>query len=83
MKQYEVIDIDFLNEENVEEREVHVTLNNGSVVHICACCESFEQYNGTIDELKSTVDIAMEVNDWLHGEDIDKELVLLKIIKSL
>lgn len=83
MKQYEVIDVEFLNEENVGEREVHVTLNNGSVVHICACHESFEQYNGTIDELKSTIDIAMEVNGWLHGEDIDKELVLLRIIKSL
>ena len=71
---YEVVDIEFVNEENVEEREVHVALDNGSVVHICACQESFEQYNGTLDELKTTLDIAESSVEWLHGGERPNEL---------
>jgi intracellular sulfur oxidation DsrE/DsrF family protein len=71
---YEVVDIEFVNEENVEEREVHVTLDNGSVVHICACQESFEQYNGTLDELKTTLDIAESSVEWLHGGERPNEV---------
>lgn len=71
---YEVVDIEFVNEENVEEREVHVALDNGSVVHICACQESFEQYNGTLDELKTTIDIAESSVEWLHGGERPNEL---------
>lgn len=71
---YKVVDIEFVNEENVEEREVHVALDNGSVVHICACQESFEQYNGTLDELKTTIDIAESSVEWLHGGERPNEL---------
>ena len=71
---YEVVDIEFVNEENVEEREVHVVLDNGAVIRICACEESFEQYNGTLDELKATIDIAESSVEWLHGGERPYEL---------
>jgi len=68
-RSYEIINVELCNANNVEEREVKVTLENGSEITIVACEESFEQYGGTIDELYSTIDIAMEVVDWLHGGD--------------
>lgn len=67
--EYYISEIEFINEDNVEEREVHVTLNNGTIVHICACHEAWEQYNGTTPELATTVDVAECVNGWLHGDD--------------
>lgn len=73
MKRYKVTNVEFVNEDNVDEREVHATLENGTEVHICACQESFEQYNATRDELLSTLYIAEKVNGWLHGEDLDTE----------
>lgn len=65
--EYYISSIDFINVDDVENREVIVTLNNGTEVHICACYESWEQYNGTTPELATTVDIADCVNEWLHG----------------
>lgn len=64
-----------------DEREVWVTLSNGGRVKICACCESWEQYNATTDEKGVSVGIADIVNGWLHGEsveswdEIEKEIV--------
>ena len=52
-------------------REVVVSLSNGGCVKICACCESWEQYNATVDELQVTVGIAAVVNEWLHGSNIE------------
>ena len=55
--------------ENV--REAWVTLSNGGCVKICACCESWEQYNATTDEKSVSVGIADIVNGWLHGESVE------------
>lgn len=67
--EYRITDIEFTKDENGE-REVHVTLNNGTIVKIYACYESWAQYNGTTPELSATVDVAERVNDWLHGGEI-------------
>lgn len=73
--EYYISSIDFINVDDVENREVIVTLNNGTEVHICACYEAWEQYNGTTPELATTVDVADCVNEWLHGEgDIPGEV---------
>jgi hypothetical protein len=69
MRDYKIIKVDFQNESDVENREVVVTLDNGTEVHIVRCYESWEQFGGTTDELYCTVDIADCVNDWLHGDD--------------
>lgn len=58
-----------LTTDKAGEREVHVTLNNNSVVKICTCYESWEQYNATRNELYATVGIANLYNEWLHGGD--------------
>ena len=49
-------------------REVLVTLNNGTEIHIGECYESWEQWGGTRSELATTVGIADAFNDWLHGD---------------
>lgn len=69
MKDYEIIGVEFHDNDNIENREVVVTLDNGTEVHIVRCYESWEQFGGTTDELSCTVDIADCVNDWLHGDD--------------
>lgn len=58
----------YVNQTN--RRQVKVTLSNGTVIRIIACYESFEQWGGTIDELKLTVDIAHHFNGWLHGKEL-------------
>lgn len=68
----EVTEIKLLNANDVENRQVEVTLSNGTVIKIEKCYESWQQYGGTIEELGMTVDIAERYNNWLHGiEDID------------
>lgn len=62
--------IDFLYKNQVKRRKVKVTLSNGTVIYIVACYESWEQYGGTIDELKITVPIAEKYNRWLHGDNL-------------
>lgn len=69
---YYVKDLRLTKDENGE-RECHVELNNGSIVKICACYEGWEQYNGTYEELCTTVDIAYYVNEWLHTGKINEE----------
>lgn len=69
MKDYKIINVEFHDNDNVENREVVVTLDNGTEVHIVRCYESWEQFGGTTDELYCTVDVADCVNDWLHGDD--------------
>ena len=65
--------IELLNVDKVEDREVKVTLSNGTEIHIVACYESWQQYGGTRDELYVTANIAEQYNGWLHGEDVDYE----------
>ena len=60
--------IELLNVDKVEDREVKVTLSNGTQIYIVACHESWEPYGGCVEELKKTVDIAEKYNAWLHGE---------------
>lgn len=69
MGDYKITDIELVDNGNVDKREVHVTLDNGTIVKICACYESWEQYNATTDELYTTVDVAEYYNDWLHGDE--------------
>ena len=61
--------IELLNVEDVKKREVIVTMKSGSKIHIISCCESWQQYGGTLDELRETVSVAKKFNKWLHGKD--------------
>ena len=67
MKDHKIVDIEFKDNGKVSDREVVVTLDNDTEVHIAACYESWEQWGGTTEELGCTVDIADCVNEWLHG----------------
>jgi len=68
MGKYKIEKIELLNENDIENREVLVTLDNGTEIHICACYESWQQWGGTTDELGTSVWVADEANDWLHGD---------------
>lgn len=61
-----ITNIEHNNAKNPKNREVLVTLNNGTTVHIESCYESWQQWGGNVDELRVTVDVADMVNDWLH-----------------
>lgn len=61
--------IELLNVEDVKKREVIVTMKSGSKIHIISCCESWQQYGGTLDEQHETVSVANKFNKWLHGKD--------------
>ena len=67
MEKLKIKKIEFLYEKQPNRREVKVTLNNGTKIHIVKCYESWEQFGGTIDELRVTVPIAEKYNGWLHG----------------
>jgi hypothetical protein len=67
MKDYKITDIEFNDNGNVDDREVVVTLDNGTEIHIVSCYESWRQWGGTTDELWTTTDVADCVNEWLHG----------------
>lgn len=62
-----VVRIDLLNADDIENRQVKVTLSNGTEITIVRCWESWEQYGGTTDELRITINIADKYNNWLHG----------------
>lgn len=64
-----IVKVDLLNENNIDEREVKVTMKSGSEIHIVACYNSWEQYGGLWEEEQATVPIAEKYNDWLHGID--------------
>ena len=61
--------IEKLFENQIKKRKVKVTLANKTVIYIVPCYESWEQYGGTVEELKLTVPIAEKYNRWLHGND--------------
>lgn len=65
--EYKIENVEFLNVNNPDERKIKVTLDNGTIIYIEACYDSFMQYGGSTDELKETVDIAEKYNRWLHG----------------
>ena len=58
MDDLQVIKVEFLNVDNIEDRECICTLNNGTKVHISSCYESWEQWGGTTNELFVTMPIA-------------------------
>lgn len=62
-----IVSVKPTNENDLDAREVLVTFDDGTEVHICACCESWEQYGAPRDVLKKTVPIADRNNAWLHG----------------
>lgn len=62
-----IVDIEFKDYGEIKDREVVVTLDNDTEIHIAACYESWEQWGGTTEELGYTVDVADCVNEWLHG----------------
>ena len=49
-------------------RKIKVTLTNGTRIYIEKCYESWEQYGGTVDELRLTVPVVEKYNAWLHGQ---------------
>ena len=59
--------IEKLFENQIKRRKVKVTLTNKTVIYIVSCYESWQQYGGTVEELKLTVPIAEKYNRWLHG----------------
>lgn len=50
-------------------RRIKVRLSNGTNIYIVSSYESFEQYGGTVEELRITLPIAYKYNAWLHGEE--------------
>lgn len=69
---YKILNIDFLNEESVEDRQILVTLTNGTKITIVACYNSWQQYGGTEAELWATVPVAERNNKWLHGKGVKR-----------
>ena len=61
--------IELVGNNRPKNRKVKVTLTNGTTITIVPCYDSWEQYGGTVDELRVTVPVADEYNAWLHGAD--------------
>ena len=61
--------IELIGQNRPKTRKVKVTLTNGTKITIVPCCESWEQYGGTTDELRVTVPVADKYNAWLHGAE--------------
>ena len=59
--------VEFLYENQLERRKLKITLSNKTKVYVEPCQESWEQYGGTVDELRITMPIAQKYNKWLHG----------------
>lgn len=60
------IELQYVNQPS--RRRIKVHLSNGANIYIVPCYESFEQYGGTIEELRITLPIAYKYNAWLHGD---------------
>lgn len=61
--------IELIGQNRPKNRKVKVTLTNGTKITIVPCCESWEQFGGTTDELRVTVPVADRYNAWLHGAE--------------
>lgn len=66
-KSVKISKVEFLYFNQPNRRKIKVRLTNGTIIYIESCYESYQQYGGTIDELKITVPIAEKYNNWLHG----------------
>lgn len=65
-KELKVRKIELLYVNQPNRRKVKVTLTNGTRIYIERCYESWQQYGGTIDELRVSQPIAEKYNEWLH-----------------
>ena len=61
--------IELIGQNRPKNRKVKVTLTNGTKITIVPCCESWEQFGGTTEELYVTVPMADKYNAWLHGAE--------------
>jgi hypothetical protein len=61
--------IELIGQNRPKNRKVKVTLTNGTKITIVPCCESWEQFGGTTEELYVTVPVADKYNAWLHGAE--------------
>lgn len=61
--------IELIGQNRPKTRKVKVTLTNGTKITIVPCCESWEQFGGTTEELRVTVPVADKYNAWLHGAE--------------
>ena len=61
--------IELIGQNRPKNRKVKVTLTNGTKITIVPCCESWEQFGGTTEELYVTVPVADRYNAWLHGAE--------------
>jgi hypothetical protein len=59
--------IAYLHENRPSQRQLKITLSNGTIVRAEACYESWEQWGTTTDELFITMPIVEKHNGWLHG----------------
>lgn len=74
--------LNYAKAENEDGKWLKVFLNNGSVVTIVNCYESWQQVGATTEEKSTTVDFAQLFNDWLHGGlPPMKEIINRKIAK--
>ena len=61
--------VEKLFENQIARRKLKITLSNKTIIYVVPCYESWQQYGGTIDELRLTVPIAEKYNRWLHGNE--------------
>ena len=69
MARYKVVDVQYVNEDDVDSRELRITLENGTEITAVACCESFEQWGGNSDEQWSALPTIEDNLDWLQGKE--------------
>ena len=69
MNSLKIKKIELVGENRPKNRKVKVTLSNGTKITIVPCCESWEQFGGTTEELRVTVPVADRYNAWLHGAE--------------
>lgn len=69
MRQPKIKSVALLYKNQPARRKIKVMLTNGTRIYIERLYESWQQYGGTIDELRVTVPMAERFNKWLHGQN--------------
>lgn len=59
--------IRYLYEKRPRQRQLRMTLSNGTKITAEACHESWQQWGGIVEELRVTMPIVEAHNEWLHG----------------
>jgi hypothetical protein len=65
--------ISYIGENRKNDRKLKIKLSNGSTIQAAKCYESWEQWGGTIDELRLTMPIVDSHNEWLHGGQLPNQ----------